>query len=203
MNDLGLENVSEEQGPAAATEVTDLLRARRSGEAPDAERLFPLLYQELKRAARRQLERERGGHTLQTTALVHEALMRLFDDEALHRIENRAHFLNAAAQAMRRILVDHARAKATRKRGGSARRVALDDLLEVFEEAGIDVLDLSDALDVLARANPRGHEFIQLHYFAGLTQAQITELSGLSHTTVENGLRVVTLDLGAVVLHAL
>ena len=132
---------------------------------------------------------ERVGHTLQPTALVHEALVRLFDREALHAIENRAHFLNAAAQAMRRILVDHARAKATHKRGGHARRVPLDDVLAVFEETGIDVLDLSDALDVLATAHPRGHEFIQLHYFAGLTQAQITELSGLSHTTVENDLR--------------
>lgn len=171
------------------TTATALLVAARAGDGAARERLVALIYDELRPLAGGLMGGERAGHTLQPTALVHEALMRLFDEEALHTIENRAHFLNAAAQAMRRILVDHARAKATRKRGGHARRVLLDDMLEVFEEAGIDLPDLSDALDVLAAANPRGHEFIQLHYFTGLTQAQITELSGLSHTTVENGLR--------------
>lgn len=169
--------------------ATVLLAAARAGDGAARERLIALIYDELRPLAGGLMRVERVGHTLQPTALVHEALIRLFDQEALHTLENRAHFLNAAAQAMRRILVDHARAKATRKRGGYARRVLLDDLLAVFEETGIDVLDLSDALDVLAAADPRGHEFIQLHYFAGLTQAQIAELSGLSHTTVENDLR--------------
>lgn len=169
--------------------ATVLLAAARAGDGAARERLVALIYDELRPLAGGLMGAERVGHTLQPTALVHEALMRLFDEEALHTIENRAHFLNAAAQAMRRILVDHARAKATRKRGGFARRVLLDDVLAVFEEAGIDVLDLSDALDGLAAANPRGHEFIQLHYFTGLAQGQIAELSGLSHTTVENSLR--------------
>ena len=169
--------------------ATVLLAAVRAGDGTARERLVALIYDELRPLAGGLMGAERVGHTLQPTALVHEALMRLFDEEALHTLENRAHFLNAAAQTMRRILVDHARAKGTRKRGGYARRVLLDDMLEVFDEAGIDVLDLGDALDVLAAANPREHEFIQLHYFTGLTQAQITELSGLSHTTVENGLR--------------
>ncbi|MCG3125594.1 MAG: hypothetical protein CHACPFDD_00419 [Phycisphaerae bacterium] len=169
--------------------ATVLLAAARAGDGAARERLVALIYDELRPLAGGLMGAERVGHTLQPTALVHEALMRLFDEEALHTIENRAHFLNAAAQAMRRILVDHARAKATRKRGGYVGHVLLDDVLAVFEEAGIDVLDLSDALDGLAASNPRGHEFIQLHYFTGLTQGQIAELSGLSHTTVENSLR--------------
>lgn len=169
--------------------ATILLAAARAGDNTARERLVTLVYDELRPLAGGLMGAERAGHTLQPTALVHEALVRLFDREALHAIENRVHFLNAAAQAMRRILVDHARARATRKRGGNARRVALDDLLAVFEETGIDLLDLNEALDVLATVNPRGHEFIQLHYFAGLTQTQIAELSGLSHTTVENDLR--------------
>ncbi|RIK67856.1 MAG: RNA polymerase subunit sigma [Planctomycetota bacterium] len=169
--------------------ATVLLAAVRAGDRAARERLVALVYDELRPLAGGLMGAERPGHTLQPTALVHEALIRLFDEEALHTIENRNHFLNAAAQAMRRILVDHARAKTTHKRGGNARRVPLDDVLAVFEESGIDVLDLNDALVELAASDPRGHEFIQLHYFAGLTQAQITELSGLSHTTVENDLR--------------
>lgn len=171
------------------TTATVLLAAARAGDGAARERLVALIYDELRPLAGGLMGAERVGHTLQPTALVHEALMRLFEAAALHTIENRAHFLNAAAQAMRRILVDHARAKATHKRGGGARRVMLDDMLAVFEESGIDVLDLSNALDVLTAVNPRAHEFIQLHYFTGLTQSQIAEVSGLSHTTVENGLR--------------
>lgn len=169
--------------------ATVLLAAARSGDSTARERLVMLVYDELRPLAGGLMGGERADHTLQPTALVHEAVMRLFDREVLHTIENRAHFLNAAAQAMRRILVDHARAKVAAKRGGGVRRVALDDMLAVFEDAGIDVLDLDDALAQLADADPRGYEFIQLHYFAGLTQAQIIELSGLSHTTVENCLR--------------
>lgn len=169
--------------------ATVLLAAVRAGDTTARERLVALVYDELRPLAGGLMGMERAGHTLQPTALVHEALVRLFDREALHAIENRTHFLNAAAQAMRRILVDHARAKATQKRGGDVRRVPLDDMLAVFEEVGIDLLDLNEALNALAAENPRGHEFIQLHYFAGLTQAQITELAGLSHTTVENDLR--------------
>lgn len=169
--------------------ATVLLAAVRSGDLAARERLVALVYDELRPLAGGFIRAERVGHTLQPTALVHEALMRLFDEQTLHTIENRAHFFNAAALAMRRILLDHARAKATRKRGGDARRVALDDILTVFEETGIDLLDLSEALDELASSDPRRHEFIQLHYFTGLTQAQISEISGLSHTTVENDLR--------------
>lgn len=169
--------------------ATVLLAAVRSGDASARERLVALVYEELRPLAGGLMGGERRGHTIQPTALVHEALIRLFDNETLHTIENRAHFLNAAAQAMRRILVDHARAKAASKRGGQARRVALDDMLGVFEAAGIDVLDLNDAIEALAVASPRRHEYIQLHYFAGLTQAQIAEISGRSHTTIENELR--------------
>lgn len=169
--------------------ATVLLAAIRAGDGKARERLVALVYEELRPLAGGLMGGERVGHTLQPTALVHEALLRLFDEEALHTIENRAHFLNAAALAMRRILVDHARAKATRKRGGHATRVPLDDMLAVFEETGIDLLDLNDALDALAAVNPRGHEFIQLHYFTGLTQAQIADVASLSHTTVENDLR--------------
>ncbi len=169
--------------------ATVLLAAIKAGDSTARERLVSLVYAELRPLAGGLMGGERVGHTLQPTALVHEALMRLFDEQALHTIENRAHFLNAAALAMRRILVDHARAKATHKRGGYNRRVPLDDMLAIFEESGIDLLDLDSALDMLAAADPRAHEFVQLHYFTGLTQAQIAELSGLSHTTVQNDLR--------------
>lgn len=169
--------------------ATVLLAAARSGDATARERLVALVYDELRPLAGGLMGRERAGHTLQPTALVHEAIVRLFDHEVLHAIENRAHFFNAAAQAMRRILVDHARARAAHKRGGNACRVPLDDMLAVFEDVGIDLLDLNEALGDLAAQNPRGHEFIQLHYFAGLTQAQISELAGLSQTTVENDVR--------------
>lgn len=169
--------------------ATVLLAAVRAGEATARERLAALVYDELRPLAGGLMGGERAGHTFQPTVLVHEALMRLFDQEVLHTLENRAHFLNAAALAMRRILVDHARAKVAQKRGGQAQRVALDEMLAVFEDAGVDVLDLDDALGGLAGADPRGYEFIQLHYFAGLTQAEIIELTGLSHTTVENCLR--------------
>ena len=174
--------------PHGAT-ATDLLAAARAGDSAARDRLVTLVYDELGPLAGGMMRGERTSHTLQPTALVHQALMRLFEGDALKTIENRAHFLNAAAQAMRRILVDHARAKAAKKRGGDARRVALDDMLAVFEEKGIDVLDLDEALDALATANERQHEFIQLHYFAGQTQKQIAELYGVSHTTVENELR--------------
>lgn len=169
--------------------ATVLLAAARAGDGAARERLVALVYDELRPLAAGVMRAERAGHTLQPTALAHEALLHLFDSDALNAVENRAHFLNVAALAMRRILVDHARAKATQKRGGNAARVPLDDMLAVFENVGIDLLDLDDALDGLAAADPRGHEFIQLHYFAGLTQAQLAELSGLSHTTVENELR--------------
>lgn len=169
--------------------ATVLLAAARAGDATARERLVALVYDELRPLAGGLMGTERAGHTLQPTALVHEAVVRLFDREALHAIENRAHFFNAAAQAMRRILVDYARARASQKRGGNACRVPLDDMLAVFEDAGVDLLDLNEALGGLAAEKPRGHEFIQLHYFAGLTQAQISELAGLSHTTVENDLR--------------
>ena len=169
--------------------ATVLLAAARAGDSAAHERLVALVYDELRPLAGGLMGTERAGHTLQPTALVHEAVMRLFDGEALNTIENRAHFLNAAAQAMRRILVDHARARASQKRGGNACRVPLDDMLAVFEDAGVDLLDLNQALGRLATENPRGHEFIQLYYFAGLTQVQIAELAGMSHTTVENALR--------------
>lgn len=174
--------------PHGAT-ATDLLAAVQAGDSSARDRLVALVYHELGPLAGGMMRGERTSHTLQPTALVHQALMRLFDGDALKTIENRAHFLNAAAQAMRRILVDHARTKATKKRGGDARRVALDDMLAVFEGNGIDVLDLNEALDALAAVNERQHEFIQLHYFAGQTQKQIAELYSVSHTTVENELR--------------
>ena len=137
--------------------ATILLTAARAGDATARARLVTLVYDELRPLAGGLMGRERAGHTLQPTALVHEALLRLFDREVLHTLENRAHFLNAAAQAMRRILVDHARARATHKRGGSVRRVPLDDMLAVFEDVGIDLLGLNEALNALAAENPRGH----------------------------------------------
>lgn len=177
---------SAERNVGMASEATQLLSAVRAGERAAVDQLFRLVYQELRRLAAGFLRRERGDHTLQTTALVHEAFLRLVD-QAPASDRDRGHFLGIAARAMRQILVDHARRRNRLKRGGQYGRVPLDSTLMLVEESmgGIDLEALDDALCRLAQINPRAGQSVELRFFAGLTAPQTAEALGCSVTTVE------------------
>lgn len=149
---------------------------------PDCDDLVQQLYGELRLLAGGFLRRERPGHTLQPTALVNEAWLRLADNSAPW--ENRSHFLGAAAQAMRRILVEHARKHAALKRGGEFAHVTFDDLAVQVSEPNVDVLALNDALDALAGHDARLVKVVELHFFAGCTFTETAEALGLSEPTV-------------------
>jgi RNA polymerase sigma factor (TIGR02999 family) len=147
--------------------------------------IVPLVYDELRGIAAAYMRRERIGHSLQPTALANEAYLRLVDET---RIEwrGRAQFLAIAARAMRRILVEHARARGTAKRGGDRDRVSLSDSSGVFTAPQVDVLDLDETLEALARVDPRKAQIVELRFFAGLTTEETAEALGLSTTTVED-----------------
>jgi RNA polymerase sigma factor (TIGR02999 family) len=164
-------------------EVTQLLVAWGNGDQAALEQLTPLIYSELHQMAHRHLGRERRGHTLQTTALVHEAYLRLIDQNEV-RWQNRAHFFAIAAQMMRRILVDYARARNVAKRGGGARQVSLDEALEVSDERAADVIALDEALAALAELDPRKSRIIELRFFGGLSIEETAEVLGVSPGTV-------------------
>ncbi len=151
-------------------DVTQLLDAAAAGDPHAAAELLPLIYDELRKLAAARLANEQAGHTLQPTALVHEAYVRLVGGGQSDGWDGRGHFFAAAAEAMRRILVESARRKQRERHGGGRRRLTLDDL-DVSAEAAADddVLALSDALDKLAAVNPRAAELVKLRYFAGLT----------------------------------
>jgi RNA polymerase sigma-70 factor (ECF subfamily) len=169
---------------------TQLLQAWRGvGSRESFDQLTSLLYDELQRVARGAMRRERPGHTLQTQALLHEAYVRLIDVEI--DWQDRAHFLAVAARTMRRVLVDHGKARARAKRGGGAVIVTLTGSLAVAADAPaqIDVLVLSQALDRLAAQDGRMAEIVELHFFGGLTCAETAEALGVSTPTVERDLR--------------
>ena len=167
----------------APYEVTRLLIAWGNGDQAALDALLPLVYQELHRLAARHLGREHGRHTLQTTALVHEAYLRLIDQKEA-RWQNRAHFFAIAAQMMRRILVDHARARRYQKRGGGARQVSLDEALEVSAERAAEVVALDEALTSLARFDERKSKLVELRFFGGLSIEETAEVLGVSPGTV-------------------
>ena len=154
------------------------------GVRADAGELFPLVYAELRRIAAREMRRERPGRTLQTTALVHEAYLRLLKDTSLS-FENRAHFLGIAARAMREILIEHARGRAARKRGGGAVRLTLDDLAAPVAAPSVDVLALDEALERLARFDERHARVVELRYFGGLSVEETAAAMDLSPATVK------------------
>jgi RNA polymerase sigma factor (TIGR02999 family) len=175
-------------GPSPAADhpapaVTELLRAWGAGDAEASEALLPLVYAELRRQARRALRREGEGHTLQATALVHEAWLRL-DGQHDARWESRTQFLAVAAQMMRRVLVDHARTRRARKRGGGATQVSLGDANQVAAPDNVDVLALDDALARLATLDPRKARLVELRYFAGLSIPEAAAVLGISPATV-------------------
>lgn len=173
--------------------VTRLLSAWRSGDSNALERLTPLIYEELRDRARRYMRRERPGHTLQATAVVHEAFVRLVDMNVSW--QDRAHFFAVAARLMRRILVDHAKSRVRAKRGGgTAVTNSLEELGEIdvgpATAGDIDVLEIDDALERLASHNGRLAETVELHYFGGLTYQEISETLKISEATVDRDLRL-------------
>jgi RNA polymerase sigma factor (TIGR02999 family) len=178
--------VNSEDVPPAVTpaEVTQLLGRWRSGERAALEALTPLVYDELRRLAHIYLRRERPGHTLEGTALVHEAYMRLVDQRDVEW-RNRKHFYALAAELIRRILVDHARAKVAAKRGGQSVKLSLDEALTPADERDVNLIALDDALHALATADPQQSRVIELRYFAGLTIEETAEVLGLSPATVK------------------
>ena len=168
---------------SSAPRVTELLLAWGGGDQSAFDNLLPLIYDELRRLAAHYLRRERQGHTLQPTALVHEAYLRLVD-QTQTRWENRAHFFGAAAQAMRRILVDHARQHKAAKRGGAEQRVTLDEGLAFAPERGLDLLALEDALIKLEQVDPQRSRLVELRFFGGLSTEEVAEVMGVSAATV-------------------
>jgi RNA polymerase sigma factor (TIGR02999 family) len=170
-------------GEPAAGDVTRLLESVRSGRAGARDELYELVYRELQSMAGAQLGRERSGHTLQATALVNEAYLRLAPGE--QKLENRAHFFGSAARAMRRILVDHARRHHASKRGGDVVRVTFEDLSIAAEDPDVDLLSLDEALGELAKHEPRLADVVHLRYFAGLGIAETATMLGTSPATVK------------------
>lgn len=168
--------------------ITHLLRQIANGDLAVREQLFQIVYAELRRMARRTMRRERRSHTLQPTALVHEATARMLQGDALATLADRRALFGLAAQTMRRVLVDHGRRRAARKRphGEGRRRLALDELFDQFESVEqIDILTLEDALEQLQSRSPRQHEIVVLHFYGGLRFAEIAEHLGVCLSTVE------------------
>jgi RNA polymerase sigma factor (TIGR02999 family) len=166
------------------SEVTRILMAIEQGDEKAVDQLFPAVYQELRQLAAHKLSREKPGQTLQATALVHEAYLRLVGTEE-RDWRSRTHFFAAAAEAMRRILIENARRKHRLKRGGDHNRVDLDEGILAIEEPGEDVLALDDALTKLAEKEPGVVDLVKLRYFAGLTIEQAAQTLGISSRTAD------------------
>lgn len=164
--------------------VTQLLLKWGNGNKEVLDELLPIVYDELRRQAARYLRRERVGHTLQTTALIHEAYIRLVDQRNV-RWQNRAHFFGIASQLMRRILVDHARSKKRAKRGGSDIRVSLADAILVTKSKDLDVVALDEALERLAVIDEQQARIVELRFFSGLTVEETAEVLSISPATVK------------------
>jgi len=165
------------------SDVTRILNAIELGETQATDELLPLVYDELRRLASQKLFQERPGHTLQPTALVHEVYLRLLGPEQASW-KNRAHFFGAAAEAMRRILIDNARRKQRKKRGGSHRRVDLDEAVIADQRRSDELLALDEALTRLSEQDPTAAELVKLRYFSGLTLDEIAQIQGVSRRTV-------------------
>jgi RNA polymerase sigma factor (TIGR02999 family) len=172
----------------SGTDVSVLLRAWSGGDQTALERLTPIVYRELHRLAGRYMRRERPGHSLQTTALVNEAYMRLVGYTRM-RWQDRAHFFAVAAQVMRRILVEHAR-RHNLKRGGDVPHVALDEAALVGADADVDLVALDDAMTALARVDPRKMQVVEMRFFGGLSVEETAEVLGISPVTVKRDWRM-------------
>jgi len=179
------------RGDAAMSDVTRLLQRLREGEHSALDELMPLVYRELRGIAGAFMRRQRPGHTLQPTALVHEAFLKLFD-ETKPDIADRAHFLALMARVMRQVLVDHARAAAAGKRGGGEARVPWDTQIEIHGDRGpeqLELLDLHRALEALERENADLSKAVEMHYFGGMTAEEVALAVGRSVHVVRHELR--------------
>jgi len=168
----------------SSQEVTRLLLAWRNGDQEALERLTPLVYGELRRMAHRYMRRESPDHTLQTSALVNEAFLRLIDCQQVDW-QNRAHFYGIAAQMMRQILIDHARSHARAKRGGGLHQVSFEETAIVSEERAAELIALDDALTALASFDLNKSRIVELRFFGGLTNEEVGEVMGMSLRTIE------------------
>jgi RNA polymerase sigma factor (TIGR02999 family) len=166
------------------SEVTQILQQVEQGDPTAAEKLLPLVYDELRHLAARKIAQERPGQTLQATALVHEAWLRLVGRDEPRAWNNRGHFFGAAAEAMRRILVERARQKARIRHGGGLERADLDHVTLATEDSDATVLAIHEALELLALESPQKAEIVKLRYFVGLEHAEIAAVLGLSEPTV-------------------
>jgi RNA polymerase sigma factor (TIGR02999 family) len=173
----------------APADVTSLLNKLAAGDQEAAAQLVPLVYEELRRLAARRLRQERPDHTLQATALVHEAYVKLAAQRSA-KWQNRAQFFGVASQVMRRILVDYARGQQRIRRGGKQQKVSLDDVLLVSPERTEEVLSVHESLSRLEKLDARQARIVELHYFGGLTVEEIAEVVGLSSKTVMRELNV-------------
>jgi RNA polymerase sigma factor (TIGR02999 family) len=174
--------------------VTVLLRAWSDGDEAAFEQLLPLVEAELRRLARTYMARERRGHTLQTTALINEAFVRLVDTQGL-RWQDRSHFLAISARLMRRVLVDHARARGYQKRGGGAQRVTLTDALVITSEPSVHLIDLDRALESLGAVDPRKAKVVELRFFGGLSVEETANVLHLSTDSIKRDWRLAKLWL--------
>jgi RNA polymerase sigma factor (TIGR02999 family) len=164
-------------------DVTQILKDWSGGDSTAPEKLMPLVYEELRRLARNYLARERGDHTLQATALVHEAYLRMVDEKRVSW-QSRAHFYGIAARLMRRILVDHARAHNAAKRGGLEQKLTLDEARDLPTKNAVELVALDGALENFAQTYPRKSEVVELKFFGGLDAKQISEVLQVSEKTV-------------------
>ena len=169
-----------------APDITELLQDWSNGKSDVLEKLMPLVYDELRRQASRYLQKERSGHTLQTTALIHEAYLKLIGQQQVEW-QNRNHFFAIASTAMRRILVDYARTRHRGKRGGIAENIAIDEALQISaDEKSVDLIALDEALNRLAKLSARQARVVELRYFSGLSKDETAEVLGVSKSTVKN-----------------
>ena len=172
-------------------EVTQVLAAIESGREEAKGRLLELVYDELRGLAGAMMRREREGHTLQPTSLVHEAALRMLDEDSLANIPNRSYLFRAMTTCMRRILIDHARARGAERRGGGLRREEWDGALDVPQEAGsVDVLALDESLERLQALDPRQAAIVELRFFGGFDMQEIADQLGVSLSTVEKDWRI-------------
>ena len=167
------------------SDVTRILSAIEQGDPHAAEQLLPLVYEELRRLAAQKLAQERPGQTLQATALVHEAYLRLVDVEKVQPWDSRGHFFAAAAEAMRRILVDSARRHRAQKRGGGYERIDLPELAERAQDDPVDLLALDDALRKLEEQHPEKAQIVKLRFFAGCSLEETAQILGISRATAQ------------------
>jgi RNA polymerase sigma factor (TIGR02999 family) len=169
-------------------DLTGLLIEWRRGDAAALDKLTPLVYDEIRRIAHRYMQSERKGHTLQTTALVHEAYLRLADQQKI-QWQDRAHFFAVTAQVMRRILIDHARRRRYAKRGGGTQQVTFDESFAMTSQRARELAALDEALDDLAKIDPRKSRVVELRYFGGLNLEEAAEVLGVSVMTVRRDWR--------------